>query len=126
MYKVIITISACIVAITAWVGCQSKKEELAYPVITCDTANVKYSVEIVGILQANCYRCHATAVANSLGAGYRLEGYNNLRIWAQSGSLLSSVIHDQNASPMPKSAAKLPNCDIAKIRTWVRAGYPNN
>lgn len=125
MYK-LCTVMVLVVSAVVWLGCQNKKEELAYPTTTCDTSNVRYGVEIVGILQTNCYGCHSNSAANTLGAGYRLEGYNNIRLWAQSGVLLSSITHDQNASPMPKNAPKLPSCDIAKIRSWIRAGYPNN
>ncbi len=108
-------------------ACQYKKEELAYPpAAICDTSNVRYSVEITAILTANCYTCHATSVANTLGGGNRLDTYNNLKPYAQFGILLNAVQHTPGASPMPKNLPKLPDCQIAQIRTWIRNGYLNN
>jgi hypothetical protein len=110
-----------------WVGCTYKKEVVDYPpitTITCDTANVKYSVEIVTILSANCYRCHA-APANA-GGGIVLNSYSNLKPWATSNTLYHVVNQTPGYDPMPKGASKIPACDIAKIRTWIRNGSLNN
>jgi hypothetical protein len=110
-----------------WVGCTYKKEVVDYPpitTITCDTANVKYSVEIVTILSANCYRCHA-APANA-GGGIVLNNYSNLKPWATSNTLYHVVNQTPGYDPMPKGASKIPACDIAKIRTWIRNGSLNN
>lgn len=110
-----------------WVGCTYKKEVVDYPPITnvtCDTTNVKYSVEIVTILSANCYRCHA-APANS-GGGIVLNNYSNLKPWATSNTLYHVVNQTTGYDPMPKGASKIPACDIAKIRTWISNGSLNN
>ena len=108
-----------------WVGCQYKKEAIAYPTpVTCDTATVKYSTDIVPILQANCYACHSNANANSFGGGNKLECYSNILPYAQFGSLVNAITRTVNS--MPKGSPKMSDCNIAKIRTWVRNGYPNN
>jgi mono/diheme cytochrome c family protein len=127
MKKMMMVPAILVAALLVWSGCTYKKEVEVYPpAATCDTTNVRYSVEVAGIISANCYSCHATAVANSSGGGNRLEGYNNLKIYASSGVLLSVLNHEQGYSPMPKNASKLSDCDIAKIRTWIRNGMPNN
>ena len=127
MKKLLIVPATLIAALLVWSGCTYKKEVEVYPAASvCDTSNVRYSVEVTNIISANCYSCHATAVANSSGGGNRLEGYANLKIYASSGVLLSVLNHEQGYSPMPKNASKLSDCDIAKIRTWIRIGMPNN
>ncbi|MBC7720892.1 MAG: hypothetical protein H7068_02650 [Pedobacter sp.] len=113
--------------VMVWVGCTYKKEVIDYPpvtTITCDTTNVRYSVEIVGILSTNCYSCH-TAPA-SFGGGNVLNNYNSLKIYATSGLLYDVVNHTPGSDFMPKGGGKIADCDIAKIRTWIRKGSPNN
>lgn len=120
-------VALVITAACIWVGCTYKKEVTDVtntPVVTCDTTNVRYSVEIVGILSANCYSCH-TAPA-SFGGGNILSTYNNLKPYATSNLLYHVVNQTPGYDPMPKAAAKLASCDIAKIRTWIRNGAPNN
>ncbi|MDI9364751.1 MAG: hypothetical protein QM541_07360 [Flavobacterium sp.] len=124
--------SIVVLAITAaciWVGCTYKKEVTETttptpPTVTCDTTNVRYSVEVVAILSANCYKCHAAPA--SAGGGIVLNNYNNLKTWATSGTLYNDINQSPGSNPMPKGGAKLASCDIAKIRTWIRNGAPNN
>jgi cytochrome c5 len=112
-----------------FIGCQYKKDVVDYPVptgVTCDTSNVKYSVEITAILNTNCYSCHASAVAAANASGVKLDSYNNLKTWVVNNYLLNVIMHTSGYNPMPASGGKLSDCDIAKIRTWIRNGYPNN
>lgn len=117
-----------LVSVFYLVGCTYKKEATAYPIIsvTCDTSNVRYSIDVVNILSTNCYTCHATAVANSLGGGNRLDSYTNLKPYANSGLLLNVITHVPGSDFMPKNGSKISDCDIAKIRTWIRNGMLNN
>ncbi|MFC4230786.1 hypothetical protein ACFOW1_02715 [Parasediminibacterium paludis] len=120
-------IALAIITVCIWAGCTYKKEvtDMAtLPIVTCDTTNVRYSVEIVGILSANCYSCHAAPA--SFGGGNILSTYNNLKPYANSNLLYHVVNQTPGYDPMPKGAAKLVSCDIAKIRTWIRNGAPNN
>jgi len=120
-----------LIAVTAtvcWAACTYKKEATAYPVtgVTCDTSNVRYSVEVTNILSTNCYPCHATAVAAGSGGGNKLDSYTNLKPYATSGLLLNVIMHTPGYDQMPKNGSKLSDCDIAKIRTWIRNGILNN
>ncbi len=127
MMKLKIKYILSLAVVIVWVSCTYKKEVIDYPIvtpITCDTTNVRYSVEIVGILSANCYSCH-TAPA-SAGGGNILSTYNNLKPYATGGLLYHVVNQTPGYDPMPKGGAKLASCDIAKIRTWIRNGAPNN
>ena len=92
---------------------------------TCDTANMKYMADVVPILMNNCYRCHGTN-SNSGSFGRVLEGYENLKPYAESGTLLGVISHAEGFIPMPQDAAKLKDCDINKIRSWIENGMQNN
>lgn len=103
-------------------SCTYNKEELLYTNV-CDTSNVKYSVQIVNTLNANCTGCHAGA---SAAGGIMLDDYINVRAVAMSGKLLGTITHSPGFRAMPDLAPKLPECRIAEIRTWIRNGMLNN
>ncbi|MBL7923370.1 MAG: hypothetical protein JNL88_04140 [Bacteroidia bacterium] len=89
----------------------------------CDTSNVTFAAVIRPIMQNKCQGCHQ---GTSPGGGVNLSNYAGISGAAFDGSLLGSVEHAAGWSAMPKNAAALPDCDIAKIRIWVNAGAPNN
>jgi hypothetical protein len=116
-----------ILSVTFIAGCYYDKEELVYPPTSgtsCDTTAVRYSTDIVNILQANCYSCHGGTA--SFGGGNKLDAYTSLQTYATNGSLLGAITHSPGYPPMPQGGAKLSDCNIAKIRTWIRTGAPNN
>jgi hypothetical protein len=104
-------------------SCKYNNQEELYPV--CDTSTVTYSGTIVPILHDNCYRCHGTN-SNSKSGGIILEDYNVLKKYAADGRLYGNVAHLPNYIAMPFDGGKLSDCDIAKIKSWVDKGYPNN
>jgi mono/diheme cytochrome c family protein len=127
MKKLISLITIVFLGTCMLYSCQYKKEDVTYPQpAICDTSNVRYSVEVKNILQANCYSCHAAAVANSLGSGNVLDNYNSVKQFGQFGLLLNNILWTPGYNRMPKNAAKLSDCNIAIIRTWIRNGMPNN
>ena len=106
-------------------GCYYDKAEQVYPPQTvCDTTNVKYSVDIVSILSANCYACHSGSA--SAGGNIRLDSYALLMNQVANGKLVKSVSHSAGASAMPKNQPKMPACNVNRIVAWVNKGAPNN
>ena len=91
----------------------------------CDTVNMEYLADVVPILQNNCYRCHGSN-SNSGSLGIVLEGYNNIKPYAESGTLIGVITHAQGFVPMPQDASKLSDCNINKIRSWIANGIQNN
>ncbi len=94
----------------------------------CDTTIVRYSVEIKTILDRSCRGCHGTTNPSS---GINLYDYPTISTLALDGlhtygTLLSAVMHEGGASPMPKGGNQLPACDINMFRAWVNRGAPNN
>ena len=122
-------IFSIIICITLVSGCvYSKSDDLFSTTInTCDTSNVKYSVDIVGILQTSCYRCHDVNNYATKGGNYRYDIYQpELKAMATNGKLYKAVAHLPGAVPMPFDGGMISDCSIAKIRAWVNKGAPNN
>ena len=99
-------------------------EDLYGQLAPCDTANVRYSVQVVNILSQNCYRCHGGNAID--GAGVKLQDVKVVQSNASSGTLLGVLKHAPGYVQMPKNATKLSNCDIAVIEAWVKQGAPDN
>jgi cytochrome c553 len=113
------------------VGCSKTNEETELrnstgntgPVVTCDTVNMKYSVNMQPILAANCYSCHANGRYES---GVRLETYSQVSQRALSGQLLGVISHKSGFPAMPYQLPKLSDCNINKIKSWIDRGAQNN
>ena len=130
MVKRIILFSAILlIVIVLFNSCFYDKSQQQYPAGTCDTTQVSYNTEIMAILDASCQGCHKGPSATS---GINLYDYTTIKSLALDGkytygSLLSSVSHEGgNPNPMPQGANKLQECDINKIRAWVKMGAPAN
>lgn len=115
-----------VVAIT-FASCFYDKADVVYPLSasTCDTTTVTYSNQIVSILNAQCNYCHGAA-ANSIGGGIYLNTYAALKPYVTNGSFLNSILQNGKASAMPKNGAKMDNCSILKIQSWINKGALNN
>jgi mono/diheme cytochrome c family protein len=106
-------------------SCFYDKADLIYPQpSTCDTANITYSGTVAPILTANCNVCHGGTAA--AGAGIKLDTYASLSTWVTNGRLLNSMLHNGQASPMPKGGSKLDACTINKVSAWITKGAANN
>jgi mono/diheme cytochrome c family protein len=127
MRRVVLTVLILVVIVFA--GCYYDKQVTPPTTTTsptgCDTLVVRYSVEIKNILSANCYTCHSGTAVN--GGGHKYDVYpGDLVPMAQNGKLVLAITHQPGAFPMPRNAPMLSDCDIAKIRWWVKNGAPNN
>ncbi len=89
----------------------------------CDTTNVKYSTTVAPILASNCRGCHSGAGASG---GVSYADYNTTKVTVLNNKLLGSITHNLGFSPMPKNLPKLNQCDIDKVKIWIRLGALNN
>ena len=106
-------------------SCFYDKADLIYPQqTTCDTATVTYSGTVATILNSSCNGCHGGAAA--AGAGIKLDTYASVATWVTNGRLINSMLHNGQASPMPKGGAKLDACTINKVNAWITKGAANN
>ncbi|SRR5690606_8200904 len=120
-----ITLLSCAVIFLS-TGCYNDNREDLYPAIgDCDTATVSYSEFIAPLMNASCATsaCHDAATASF---ALILDNHADVQQIALNGKLLGSVTHASGFYPMPKNAARLDECTIAKIRAWVNAGAPEN
>ncbi|HEV3326344.1 MAG TPA: hypothetical protein VG052_12090 [Puia sp.] len=90
---------------------------------TCDTTNVKYSTQVLSILQNNCYVCHQGPGASS---GIDFSNYPAFKGWAESGYVVGDITAAPNHIPMPYGLPKLSDCDINTIIAWIDQGMQNN
>lgn len=117
-----------LILIGIFTACSKKSEDqitATIPVTTCDTVGMKYSTNVVPILQANCYSCHGTGSTGGSG-GISLDGYANLKLWADNGYLVGNITHAAGYVAMPFGGGKLSDCNINKIIAWIHQGEPNN
>ncbi len=120
-----------VILLAVFVACTKDKGELVKPRPLgpgCDTSMViSYATDIVPIMNNSCgaqdNSCHTSATASGQTILDIQVGVNAV---ATNGKLLSSITWDGNASFMPKSGVKLPECDINKIRKWINEGAPDN
>lgn len=108
--------------VVAFGSCYYDKRELVYPVDTsaCDTTAVKYTGDVVNILSANCYSCHDASHYALSGGGNQLDSY------AAASVMASRILVQVESGLMPQGGAKLSSCNIARIRSWIRDGVPEN
>jgi len=107
-------------------SCYYDIEEELYPAYNsndCDTSNVGYTKDIEPLLRNACYTCHGAGI--NLG-NVTLEGYGSLQPYIADGSLIGSVEHNSEFSPMPKGGTKLSDCNIKKMQVWINEGAINN
>jgi hypothetical protein len=108
---------------------KSNEEELKEPASpgggNCDTVNMKYAANVVPILSSHCYSCHGVA-SNTNSNGIILEGHDKLFRYATDGTLISVITHAPGFPQMPQGAAKLSDCNINIIRSWVNNGAQHN
>ncbi len=105
-------------------NCTYNNEEELYPIeIIEPTDTISYVDEVLPIIDTNCYSCHGNGAAV---AGIDIDGYDKLVVVVENGSLLGTIKHEENYSPMPQGASKLSDSQIEKISLWIDQDYPNN
>ncbi len=89
----------------------------------CTATTATFQVDIVPMMLAHCNQCHRN---DRQDGNVNLEGYNNIKTYADDGSLYGTTNHDPGYSVMPTSGIKIPFCEIEKMRLWIEAGSLNN
>lgn len=107
-------------------GCYYDVEEELYPAASaadCDTSNATYSLKVLPVIQSNCYSCHSGLAPLGI---ISLEGYANLKTYADDGRLMGVITHAAGFPAMPQGGTKLNDCTISVIQTWIDNGALNN
>ena len=104
-------------------ACGSPEEET----VDCQIPEqVSYKVDIVPILENNCYRCHSEDKYASKADGNLLEGYAALKKKVDNGALIPSIFHEDGYVNMPYKEPMLDTCLLITIKTWVEQGALDN
>ena len=114
--------SGQITLIRKWIQ-QGAKDLTCTDNTACNTTNVTFSGTIKPIFTKYCTGCHSGAAPTG---GINLTLYTDASGVAKSGRLVGAITHAPGFAPMPQGGAKLPQCEIDKIKAWVNAGSPNN
>lgn len=117
-----LTINLILMSLVLLGGCYYDVYEELYP-SDCKTANISYQSDILPILDVKCYQCHS---ASENQGNVTLEGYSNLKIYADNGKLLGAIRHEGGFSPMPQDGGQLSDCNISYFETWISEGTLNN
>jgi len=89
--------------------------------LTCDSTNVKYNPTVQTIISVFCLSCHG---ANNSRHIVQLTTYSSVQNLVSDGTIQQLVI-DRTDNPMPPSG-KLPACQIAQLKNWIKNGAPQN
>lgn len=89
----------------------------------CDTINVSFSQTLQPIVNTHCKGCHS---GGSPSGGIGLDSYNGVKAVALNGKLLGAISWANGFSKMPQGGNKLDACTIAKFKSWIDAGAPQN
>jgi hypothetical protein len=110
-------------------GCAKQSVDRLEQGPACDTTNVKYSTQIVPILEINCYRCHQGPGAVS---SIDFSNYKAFQGWALSGYVVGDITSAPSIpgipafTPMPYGGPPLSSCEINTIIAWINQGAQNN
>jgi hypothetical protein len=87
----------------------------------CDTSKFKYTADIAPIISNNCgaTSCHG-------GGNLILTNHAALQTVALNGRLVGALSHTSGFLPMPNAASYISNCQMTKIKNWIKDGAPNN
>ena len=107
---------------------RNNSQQATIPTQTCDTTgSISFSSQVAPIINVSCGvnsgACHGSGASNG-----DLTTYAGVHIHVAGGMLLHAVMQDQPSVdvPMPLAAAKLSDCNIAKIKKWIDQGALNN
>ncbi len=110
------------ICILSFSNCTYNSEEDLYPIEEPQDVT-SYSADILPIVETNCYVCHQDGATCG---DINLQGYDNLVVRVEDGSLLGSIKHEEGWSAMPQGASKLSDSQIQKVSDWIDQDYPNN
>lgn len=125
----VMIVAFCFILIFA-IGCTKQNEETLStttptPPATCKTDSMSYANDIVPIMEGYCYGCHGNGNTGGSG-GINLQGYANLKPYADNGKLVGNITHAPGYVGMPYGQPKMPDCEINQISAWVSQGTKNN
>lgn len=87
---------------------------------SCDTLTVTFSGNVKPMIDNACGSCHNPSQRLDLAT------WQAVKTAAESGKLMGALEHRPGFLPMPQGTPKWSDCELGKVRTWIRDGMPNN
>lgn len=110
-------------AIALWIQQGAKNLDCNPNTGQCDTTNITYSGFVAPFLINTCVGCHSGPTPSG---NINLSTYAGVQAVALSGRMYGAISHAPGFQPMPRGGAKLSQCTIDKIKSWINDGAPNN
>ena len=109
--------------IAEWILQGAKDEMCDDPSADCQVSNVKYSANILPIINVHCRSCHS---GGSPSGGVDLSTHGTVQQAALNGSLLGSISHLSGYTPMPFNQPMLDSCVVLQFEAWINEGALDN
>lgn len=90
----------------------------------CETTDVSFSQTVFPLLSGSAYGCVGCHQGSGASAGIRLDSHAEVVRWQD--RMIGAIAHESGFSPMPKGRAKMNDCEIDQIRSWIAAGSLDN
>ena len=92
--------------------------------VQCDLpTEISYQGQIKGIIENQCFSCHAPNVYKKKASRIKIYDYTSLKKMGKSGQLVGSITHSKGYIAMPyRKGTKIDSCSIALIARWVQNG----
>lgn len=87
---------------------------------SCDTLSVSFSADVKPMIDNACGSCHGNPLRLDLST------WSAVKSAAESGRLMGALEHRPAYLPMPQGAPRWSDCELGKVRAWIRDGMPNN
>ncbi len=91
--------------------------------VGCNTTNISFAGFVGPLLTTNCVGCHS---GGAPAGGFALNTHAGVQTVALNGRLFGAISHAPGFQPMPRGSAKLSQCTIDKIKSWIDNGAQNN
>ncbi|MEO6132285.1 MAG: c-type cytochrome domain-containing protein [Saprospiraceae bacterium] len=111
-----------ILILSKWILQGAKDTTCNFVPNQCAITNVSYAGFVAPLLSTYCVGCHSGGAPSG---GISLNTYTSVKAIAQSGRLYGAISWT-TIYKMPKGGAKLPQCNIDKIKGWIDEGANNN
>jgi hypothetical protein len=118
---IILMVSICMPIL--FTACESENKEDLFPVdpaVVCKTDSMSFSMDIKPIIAKNCAisGCHVSGFNDG-----DFTTYQGIKDKIDNGDLIRQRVVIKKDMP---ASGPLPDCEIAKIESWLNAGAPNN
>lgn len=94
--------------------------------VVCHTEELSFKTDVLPIFESNCFSCHSEENYASDADGNLMVGYADIKKYLDEGLIMGNIEHRAGFLKMPYRKAKLDDCDIDKIKAWVKAGALDN